>query len=35
MESVKAYASVGEMTNALVDVYGRFQEPTRLWRTAA
>ncbi len=35
MEAVKAYATVGEMTNALVDVYGRFQEPTRLWRMVA
>jgi len=35
MEAVKAYASVGEMTGALVDVYGRFREPTQLWRTAA
>jgi methylmalonyl-CoA mutase N-terminal domain/subunit len=34
-EAVKAYATVGEMTNALVDVYGRFQEPTRLWRLVA
>jgi methylmalonyl-CoA mutase N-terminal domain/subunit len=35
MEAVKAYASVGEMTSALVDVYGRFKEPTRLWDLAA
>ena len=28
MDAVKAYATVGEMTNALVDIYGRFQEPT-------
>ena len=35
MEAVKAYATVGEMTNALVDVYGRFQEPTKLWRKVA
>jgi methylmalonyl-CoA mutase N-terminal domain/subunit len=35
MEAVKAYATVGEMTSAMIDVYGRFQEPTRLWRQAA
>jgi len=35
MEAVNAYATVGEMTGALVDVYGRFQEPTRLWRMVA
>ena len=35
MDAVKAYATVGEMTNAMVDVYGRFQEPTRLWRKVA
>jgi len=35
MEAVKAYATVGEMTTAMVDVYGRFQEPTRLWRMVA
>jgi methylmalonyl-CoA mutase, N-terminal domain len=35
MDAVKAYATVGEMTNAMVDVYGRFQEPTRLWRLVA
>ncbi len=34
LESVKAYATVGEMNGALVDVYGRFQEPTQLWRRA-
>jgi methylmalonyl-CoA mutase N-terminal domain/subunit len=27
--AVKAYASVGEITRALVDVYGRYQEPIR------
>ena len=27
MEAVKAYATVGEMTNILADVYGRFEEP--------
>ncbi|MBW7837227.1 MAG: acyl-CoA mutase large subunit family protein [Sphingomonadales bacterium] len=27
--AVKAYATVGEMTNVLVDVYGRYQEPIR------
>jgi methylmalonyl-CoA mutase N-terminal domain/subunit len=35
MESVKAYATVGEMSNALVDVYGRFQEPTKIWYRVA
>jgi methylmalonyl-CoA mutase, N-terminal domain len=35
MDAVKAYATVGEMTNAMVDVYGRFHEPTRLWRLVA
>jgi len=35
MQAVKAYATVGEMTGALVDVYGRFREPTRLWRKVA
>jgi methylmalonyl-CoA mutase, N-terminal domain len=35
MEAVKAYATVGEMTNALVGVYGRFREPTQLWREVA
>jgi methylmalonyl-CoA mutase N-terminal domain/subunit len=35
MEAVKAYATVGEMTSALVDVYGRFREPTALWRMVA
>ena len=34
VEAVKAYATVGEMNGALVDVYGRFQEPTQLWRRA-
>ena len=32
MQAVKSYASVGEMTKALVEVYGRFKEPTQLWR---
>ena len=35
MEAVNAFASVGEMTSAMVDVYGRFEEPTRLWGLAA
>jgi len=35
MQAVKAYATVGEMTRALVDVYGYFREPTRLWRKVA
>jgi methylmalonyl-CoA mutase N-terminal domain/subunit len=34
VEAVKAYATVGEMNGALRDVYGRFQEPTNLWRRA-
>lgn len=29
MAAVKAYASVGEMTDALVSVYGRYKEPVR------
>ena len=29
MAAVKAYASVGEMTNELVAVYGRYREPVR------
>ncbi|MFO1402625.1 MAG: methylmalonyl-CoA mutase family protein [Steroidobacteraceae bacterium] len=29
VEAVKAYASVGEITRELVQVYGRFQEPVR------
>jgi methylmalonyl-CoA mutase, N-terminal domain len=29
VEAVKAYASVGEITDTLVGVYGRFAEPTR------
>jgi methylmalonyl-CoA mutase N-terminal domain/subunit len=33
--AVKAYATVGEMTRAMIDVYGRFKEPTKLWRSAA
>lgn len=35
MDAVKAYATVGEMTQALIDVYGRFHEPTRLWPLVA
>ena len=35
MDAVKAYATVGEMSQALMDVYGRFQEPTRLWDKVA
>jgi methylmalonyl-CoA mutase N-terminal domain/subunit len=35
MQAVKAYATVGEMTRTLVDVYGCFREPTRLWRKVA
>jgi len=29
MEAVKGYASVGEITNVLVGVFGRFREPVR------
>jgi methylmalonyl-CoA mutase, N-terminal domain len=29
MEAVKAYASVGEMTRELVEVFGRYREPIR------
>jgi methylmalonyl-CoA mutase N-terminal domain/subunit len=29
MAAVKAYATVGEMNAALVEVYGRYQEPIR------
>ena len=29
MNAVKAYATVGEVTDRLVDVFGRFQEPIR------
>ena len=29
VEAVKAYASVGEMTNELVKIFGRYQEPIR------
>jgi methylmalonyl-CoA mutase N-terminal domain/subunit len=29
LEAVKAYATVGEITQQLADVYGRFREPVR------
>ena len=29
VEAVKAYATVGELTHCLVEVYGRYQEPVR------
>ena len=29
VEAVKAYASVGEINDKLVEVYGRYQEPIR------
>jgi methylmalonyl-CoA mutase N-terminal domain/subunit len=29
MDAVKAYATVGELTDTLVAVYGRFKEPIR------
>jgi methylmalonyl-CoA mutase N-terminal domain/subunit len=35
MTAVKAYASVGEMSDVLREVYGSFKEPTRLWRKVA
>jgi methylmalonyl-CoA mutase N-terminal domain/subunit len=35
VEAVKAYATVGELTNTLVGVYGRFVEPTRFGERAA
>jgi len=35
VEAVKAYATVGEITNTLVGVYGRFKEPTRFSEKAA
>ena len=30
MDAVKAYASVGEMTQVMLDVFGRYQEPVGL-----
>ena len=30
MDAVRAYATLGEITQALKDVFGRFQEPVRL-----
>ena len=29
MQAVKAYGSVGEITNTLVGVFGRYREPIR------
>lgn len=29
VQAVKAYATVGEISDTLVGVYGRFAEPTR------
>ena len=29
VDAVKAYTTVGEITDALVEVYGRYQEPIR------
>ena len=29
IDAVKSYATVGEMTNVLIEVYGRYQEPIR------
>jgi methylmalonyl-CoA mutase N-terminal domain/subunit len=29
IEADKSYATVGEMTNVLIEVYGRYQEPIR------
>jgi len=33
VEAVKAYASVGEITNRLVGVFGRYREPIRFDET--
>jgi len=30
LEAVKAYATLGEMTKVLKDVFGEFKEPIRL-----
>jgi methylmalonyl-CoA mutase N-terminal domain/subunit len=30
IDAVKAYATVGELTGCLVEVYGRYREPVRL-----
>ncbi len=35
MDAVTSYATVGEMTAAMTDVYGRFEEPTDLWEKVA
>jgi len=35
MAAVKAYATVGEMSDTMIDVFGRFEEPTRLWQSVA
>jgi methylmalonyl-CoA mutase N-terminal domain/subunit len=32
VEAVKAYATVGEITNELVAVYGRYKEPVKFER---
>ncbi|MFQ5591873.1 MAG: methylmalonyl-CoA mutase family protein, partial [Phycisphaerae bacterium] len=29
VEAVKEYATVGEITNSMVEVYGRYEEPIR------
>jgi methylmalonyl-CoA mutase N-terminal domain/subunit len=29
LEAVRAYASVGEITNRMVEVFGRYVEPVR------
>ncbi len=34
VEAVHAYATVGEITNELVAVYGRYQEPVKFERDA-
>jgi len=34
VEAVKQYASVGELTKCLVDVYGRYEEPVCLYKLA-
>jgi methylmalonyl-CoA mutase N-terminal domain/subunit len=29
MDAVQAYATIGEITNKLIEVYGRYEEPIR------
>jgi len=35
VQAVKAYATVGEISDTLVAVYGRFVEPTRFTEKSA